>query len=428
MNMKILVIGLNHKTAPVGVRERLACNPEQTGKFLRQLKEKFSQAEFALLSTCNRVELYSAFAEECGVLRGDLETYLAEWSGVSREEFQGYLYVHEDAEAARHLLEVSCSLDSMVVGEPQILGQVKDCYRLATAAQSTGKILNRLFHCAFATSKEVYATTSIAQRRVSVAGVAVELTRQLFADMGGTKVVVIGAGEMGELLIKHLLEAGCRNIMLMNRTRERGEKVAQQYGIQADGWENLANQVKQADMIIAAAVAEEYLFSRAALAKMIEHRRRTLLIIDIAVPRNFDPAIHKLPDVYLYSVDDLANVAQENLAARQEDREAAGAIVEDNVISFMDWFGVSDIGPLVGRMRESFRQIGAVELAGFLAGEPKAADPASRRQLEIMVNRTINKVVHRLVNSLYFIAKKRGPEEAIHFINTILEQKDRSEK
>lgn len=428
MNMKILVLGLNHKTAPVGVRERLACNPEQTGEILRQLKERFGQAEFALLSTCNRVELYSAFAGESGELRGGLEEYLAEWSGVKRAEFQGYLYVHEDAEAVGHLLKVSCSLDSMVVGESQILGQVKDCYRLATAAQSTGKVLNRLFHCAFATSKEVYSTTSIAQRRVSVAGVAVELAQQLFADMAKARVVVIGAGEMGELLIKHLLEGGCRNITLINRTLERGEKVAQQYGIRAEGWERLADQVKQADMIIAAAVAEEYLFSRAALAKMIEHRRRALLIIDIAVPRNFDPAIHKLPDVYLYSVDDLASVAQENLAARQEDMEAAGAIVEDNVISFMDWFGVSDIGPLVGRMRENFRQVGAGELAGFLAGEPKAADAASRQQLEVMVNRTMNKVVHRLVNGLYHLARERGPEEARHFLEILLEQKDRSEK
>jgi glutamyl-tRNA reductase len=337
------------------------------------------------------------------------------------------LYVHEDEQAVRHLLTVGCSLDSMVVGEPQIIGQVKDCYRLATACQSTGKVINRLFHCAFATSKEVYSSTSIAQRRVSVAGVAVELARQLFADLTRARIVVIGAGDMGELLIKHLRDENCNNIMLVNRTYERGKKTADQYGIQAAPWDTLAEQVGGADIIIAAAVADQFLFTKTSFRKIIEHRKRALLIIDIAVPRNFDPAINKLDDVFLYSVDDLAGVAQENLAARQEDITSAREIIEDNVISFMDWFGVSDIGPLIGRLRSTFNQIGRNELAGFLSGE-KELDTIRREQLETMVNRTTNKLAHRLVNSLFIMAKQRGSDEAADFINILLQQKDRDEK
>lgn len=425
--MKILVVGLNYKTAPVSVRERLALNEEQTVEMLKQLRECFAQAEFALLSTCNRVELYSALPMDGGVSVEELAEFIAEFIQVPLGNFRDYLYVHENEDAVRHLLTVGCSLDSMVVGEPQITGQVKDCYRLAAACQSTGKVINRLFHCAFATSKEVYATTSIAQRRVSVAGVAVELAKQLFADLTQAKVVVVGAGDMGELLIKHLREEQCNNILLVNRTYDRGRKTANLYGIQARRWETLAEQVKTVDIIIAAAVADQFLFTKSSFQKIIEHRKRALLIIDIAVPRNFDPEINKLQDVFLYSVDDLAGVVQENLAARQEDIASAQEIVDDNVVSFMDWFGVSDIGPLIGKLRSTFNQIGTKELVSFLARE-KDLDPISKRQLETMVNRTTNKLVHRLINSLYQMAKQRGSDEATDFIKILLEQKDRSEQ
>jgi glutamyl-tRNA reductase len=424
--MKIIIVGLNHKTAPVDVRERLAFSEERSTQALSALKERFADGEFVVLSTCNRVELYSAAPAAGGPSPDELASFLSQFSQVPLAEFKNYLYVHEEEEAVRHLLAVACSLDSMVVGEPQIIGQVKDSYRLATAAKSTGKVISRLFHCAFATSKEVYTTTSIAQRRISVAGVAVELARQLFADLQTARVLVIGSGEMGELLIRHLQDVDCKHITVTTRTYERGQSIAQRYNISVERWEDLHQQVIQADIVVTAATTDQYVFDKTAFQQLLKQRRRgAILVVDIAVPRNFDPAINDLDDVYLYSVDDLAAVVQENLEARQEDIAAANEIVEDNVASFMDWFGVKDIGPLVGKLRETFQQISLAELSKFFAADQDMS-AMTKRQLETMVNRTVNNLLHRLINSLHDIAKQQSSDDAVRFIQSILEQKDRS--
>jgi len=228
--MKILVLGLNHKTAPVEIREKLAFDTAETSRALCELKKRFGQAEFVLISTCNRIELYCAGKYCQGANPAKLAEFLAEFHNIELDKFRQFLYTYEDEDAVRHLLMVASSLDSLVVGEAQIIGQVKDSYKLACAAKTAGKTLNHLFHCAFATSKKVYTTTSISNGRVSVAGVAVELARQLFADISSAKVVVIGAGDTGQLLVQHLLQAGARNITVVNRSYDRGLKVAEQYG------------------------------------------------------------------------------------------------------------------------------------------------------------------------------------------------------
>ncbi len=206
--MKIFVIGLNHKSAPIDIREKLAFDSSEVLRALRLLKGRYGSAEFVLLSTCNRVELYCADGDQDALEVEQLEGFLSDFHGVAIEDFREHLYVHENEDAVRHLLTVASSLDSMVVGEGQILGQVKEGFRLACTAKSAGKILNRLFHGAFTTSKKIHTKTSISSGRVSIAGVAVELAMQLFADVSAAKVVVIGAGEMGELLVQHLLHVG----------------------------------------------------------------------------------------------------------------------------------------------------------------------------------------------------------------------------
>ena len=233
METKITVVGLNHKNAPVDIREKLAFNATETIRALGQLKGRFHGAEFVLLSTCLRVELYSASKRTEGIEAETIADFFSEFHNVALWDFQDFLYVYNDEEAVRHLLMVASSLDSMVVGEGQIIGQVKESYRLACAAKSTGKVLNRLFHCAFATSKKVHTNTSISSGRVSIAGIAVELTKQLFADIAAAKVVVLGAGEMGELLVQHLLHAKCKDITIVNRSYERGLDVAKRYAIEA---------------------------------------------------------------------------------------------------------------------------------------------------------------------------------------------------
>jgi len=337
--MKIIVLGLNHKSAPIEIREKLAFDAADTIKALRQLKDKFHEAEFVLLSTCNRVELYSACEGMGGVPAETIAKFLSGFHNVALEDFQDFLYVHNDADAARHLLTVASSLDSMVVGEEQIIGQVKESYRLACAAKSTGKVLNRLFHCAFATSKKIHANTSISSGRVSVAGIAVELAMQLFADISAAKVVVIGAGEMGELL---------------------------------------------------------------------------------AVPRNFEPSVNEIENVYLYSIDELSKVAEENLKAREGDITKGTHIIAENVAEFMDWFRSRDIGPLVGQMKKKFAQISQNELEHFFVGVRQEA--SCREVMEAMVNRIVNKLLHCVIKNVDVVAKKHGPAEAAKFIDSIVRQ------
>ncbi|MHC4581873.1 MAG: glutamyl-tRNA reductase, partial [Planctomycetota bacterium] len=289
--MKIVVLGLNHKTAPVEIREKLAFDAAETSRALCELKRRFARAEFVLLSTCNRVELYCAGKHCQGANADRLSEFLSQFHDVELEKFREFLYAYEDQEAVRHLLTVTSSLDSLVVGEAQIVGQVKDSYKLACAAKTTGKVLNRLFHSAFATSKKVHTTTTIASGRVSVAGVAVELAGQLFADISSAKVVVIGAGDMGQLIIQHLLQVGARNITVVNRSHDRGLRVAEQYGIEARLWEQLDDQLLTANIAIASASVQDYLFRKGSFKQIMARRKeQNLLIVDIAVPRNFEPA------------------------------------------------------------------------------------------------------------------------------------------
>ena len=420
--MNITVVGLNHKTAAVDLREKLAFNAEQAEKMLVGLKERFAPGEFALLSTCNRTELYHA-AGEVATSPEDLTEFIAQFCDVPLAEFRDSLYIHHDAAAAEHLLNVSASLDSLVIGEAQIIAQVKESYRLASAAKSSGKVLNRLFHCAFATSKEVYSSTSIAQRRVSVAGVAIELAQQLLEDIASAHVAVIGAGEMAELLVRHLTDLNCPNITVFNRTLGRAQKMARDFGINSANWTELNAAMQNVDIIVAAAATDDHLFDKSFIPRK---RKGPLLIVDIAVPRNFHPETGELEDVYLYSVDDLAQVVQENLQARQEDVGQAREIIADNVASFMDWFGTMDIGPLIGALRQEFRQVSRSELDRFLAGENNMPT-IQRQKTEAAVSRIVNKLVHRFINSLHDIAKTYGPEEATRLIQSIVQHQDRDD-
>lgn len=419
--MKIVVLGLNHKTAPLETREKLAFDTAQTSMALGELKKRFGQAEFVLLSTCNRVELYCAGKHCQGADPAKLAEFLSEFHNVELDKFSRFLYVYEDDDAVKHLLTVSSSLDSLVVGEAQIIGQVKESYRLACAAKTTGKILNRLFHCAFATSKKVYTTTSISNGRVSVAGVAVELARQLFEDISSAKVVVIGAGETGQLLVQHLLQDGARNITIVNRSYDRGLNVAERYGIRAEKWERLNEQLTDANIAIASASVQDYLFRKDSFREITDHRKETaLLIIDIAVPRNFEPSVNELEGVYLYSIDDLAAVVEQNRKARRRDMAKCTKIILENVADFTEWFSSKDIGPLIGQMKKQFRQISEDEMKRFFVGVRQ--DASCKDVMEAMVNRVVNKLLHCVIKNVNVVAKENGATEAAKLVDSIVRQ------
>lgn len=419
--MSIVVVGVNHRSATVAVRERLAFSESQATAALDELRRMEPQAEFVVLSTCNRVELYCSSDQDPQPLTDRLIGFLSSFHHIEPSQFRCGLYVHEDEQAVRHLLRVSAGLDSMVVGEAQILGQVKASYSHACACKTTGKILNRLFHCAFSTAKNVHTNTAISNGRVSVAGVAVELALQLFAEIARAKVVVIGAGETGELLIQHLLKAGCTDITVVNRTGERGTNLAQRCGVAAGKWEELDGQIGRANIVISSTATRDYLYTRESFERLVARPRgKSLLIVDVGVPRNFDPAINKIEDVYLYGMDELQDVAEQNRRAREEDVTSGLEIVYANAAEFMDWLRAKDIGPLIGRMKDEFRQISHREVEKFFVGSRQEA--SCRPSMEAMVDRVVNKLVHCVIKNVDAVAKESGPAEAAKLVDTICRQ------
>ncbi len=424
--MKVFIVGLNHKTATVDIREKLAFNHDQTQQMLGKLKEDFADVEFVLISTCNRVEVYCGYDQQSGIRSEMIVERLAAYKNISTESFQSLVYVHYDDEAVRHLLEVASSLDSMVLGDAQINAQVKESYHVACEANATGKVLNRLFHCAFSASKDVYTLTSISCRRVSVAGVAVNLAKQLFADLTKAKVTVIGAGDMGELLIKHLLDDHCRDITVCNRTLQRAEGIASKYDISVGPWEQLNHCLEKTDIVVAAATTDDYLFDGIFCRDLMQKRRsRAILVIDIAVPRNFDPQANELDDFYLYSVDDLEQVIQTNIEARQADRDQADRIISQAVSDFMDWLDMMDIGPLLGKLKENFHAISKVELQAYLDAHPNMPEMA-KQQAEKLVYRLVNKQLHYLFGHINNLARDKNITDVTRLVNQIVEHTDDS--
>lgn len=419
--MSIVVVGVNHRSAAVAIRERLAFDACQVGAALEQLRRLEPQAEFVVLSTCNRVELYCAGEQDSLPLAGRLVGFLSDFHGVEPQQLQSALYVHENEDAVRHLLLVAAGLDSMVVGEAQILGQVKASYKVACEARSTGKILNRLFHCAFFTAKNVHTRTAISNGRVSVAGVAVELALQLFAEIARAKVVVIGAGETGELVVQHLLKAGCTDVTVVNRSYERGAELAGRFRIAVGKWDELGEQIGRANIVISSVATPEYLYTKESFERTVTRRGTgALLIVDLGVPRNFDPAINKREEVYLYGMDELKEVAEQNLKAREEDITSGLDLVYAGAAEFMDWFHAKDIGPLIGRMKEEFRQISRKELERFFVGARQEA--SCRASMEAMVDRVVNKLVHCVIKNVDVVVRESGPAEAAKLVDSILHQ------
>jgi glutamyl-tRNA reductase len=418
--MKLIVTGLNYKNTPVNIREKLAFDADKSLKALTELKNRFNGSEFVLLSTCNRVEIYCACCRRAGINEKTLVKFLSDFHNVQPEKFKDFIYVHSNVDAVRHILTVASSLDSMVVGEAQIINQVKESYRLACQAKSTGKILNRLFHCAFATAKKVYTNTSISSGRVSVAGVAVELAMQLFADVANAKVVVIGAGETGELLVQHLLHIGCRDITVINRSYEHGLSMAGKYNVFARRWEELVGLIPETDIVIASATSQNYLFEKKSIETMIRHRSKgPLLIIDVAVPRNFEPDVNNIEDVFLYSIDELSEVAQRNRKEREDDIAEGLRIIEENVQNYMDWFRAKDIGPIIGEMKDSFAQIGQQEVERFLAGQEQ--NNSRRATIEAITHRVVNRLLHCVIKNIEHVTKEHGSAEAIKLAEGIVQ-------
>lgn len=405
--MDILVVGLNHKTAPVEVRETLAFTEQTVARALMELKGRMPGAEVVILSTCNRVEMYVA-SSEAEKLSDGIVSFLADFHEISPNRFEPHLYHYCDRDAVRHLFTVGSSLDSLVVGEAEILGQVKKAYMLALEEDTSGKVLNNLFQRAFGVAKTVRTSSSIGAGRVSVASVAVEFAQKVFTDFSDKTVMIIGAGEMGELTLKHLVQSGISAVIVANRTYEKAVRLADEHDGMAIKYESFVDNMHRADVIISTSGAPHYIIHAKHLARVLKARRnKPILLIDIAVPRDIHPDVDHVENAYLYNIDDLQRVVSENMTVREKELEHCASIIEEETDDFMAWLRTLDVGAVVKEFRESLHEIREAELARSLNKLPSLSED-DRREIEYLTERIVNKILNQPTQ----ILKKEASQHA----------------
>lgn len=374
--MHLLLVGVTHRTAPVELRERLDFASRDLGAAVEALGGRPALAESVVLSTCNRSEVYVA-VEQVERAREELLTFLGEYHHVPRTTFVPHLFERQDAEAVHHLFRVASGLDSLVVGEPQILGQVKEAWSIASERRCSGPLLGKLFNASFAVGKRVRTETAVGEGAVSVSFAAVQLARKIFGKLTGRHVLVIGAGEMGQLTAQHLRAQGAGEIVITSRTQAHAEALARAVDGTAALWSELMNALAPADIILTATGSQQPILTRAHIESVMGRGRRDpLFIIDIAIPRDVDPAAAEIEQVFLYNVDDLQAVVQENLSRRTTEIQHAEAIVAEDVARFMSWHRSRGAIPTVVALRQRFDAIRRAELQrldGKLAGLPPDA-------------------------------------------------------
>jgi len=398
--MTIVLVGLNHRTAPVEVRERLAFAEEELPQALRQLVDGTTITEGLILSTCNRVEVLAVTprAERAAVER--IRAFLCEWHRVPPDAYEAALYRYVDRDAVRHVFRVVASLDSMVLGEPQIFGQVKEAYAQAVAAGTVGKTLHLLLPRAFSVAKRVRTETAIGTATVSISSVAVELARKIFEDLEGRTVLLIGAGKMAELTVRHLLAAGVRNLLISNRTQERAERLAAQFPAEVLSLEALPIHLARADIVICSVGGTDYVLRREQVAAAMPVRRnRPLFLIDISVPRMIEPSAGQLENVFLYDIDDLEQIVRTNLEHRRYEAARAEVIVDHAVEEFMASLRRLEVGPLIAAFRRRLEEIAYGELERhrrYLGPLTPEQERALRHLLEGIVNKFAHPAIARL--------------------------------
>ena len=391
--MELIVIGLNHKTASIDLRERMAFAEDQMETALHQVKSLPSLKENMILSTCNRVEIYAAVREtEKAVL--DLKHFLSQYHGLPLREFEKNLYSFLGEEAVKHIFRVASSLDSMVVGEPQILGQIKSAYEMAVESKTSGIILHRLLHRAFHVAKRVRTETKIGDSAVSVSSVAIELAQKIFETLEKKTVLLIGAGEMCELSARHLVSGGVEKVWVTNRTYDRAVSLAQEFNGEAIPFDEMNQGLKKVDIVISATDSPQYLIRHDQMAKVIKERKqKPVFFIDIADPRDIEPSVGEIENVYLYNIDDLKKVADENIKDRGKEAQKAETIVQDEVIKFVNWYHSLEVTPTIVALRNKFEEIRKRELEKTLSLHPNLSDK-EKKSLETLTSAIINKILH----------------------------------
>src|SRR5215470_1531687 len=398
--MRLLLVGISHRTAPVDVRERVDFQARGVELALRTLATRRpggNAGEIAVLSTCNRAELYLA-CEDPAAAKSELVSFVSAFHDVDAAAITPHVYDVTDLEAARHLFRVAAGLDSLVVGEPQILGQVKEAHSAARQADTAGPLLNRLFHACFAVGKRVRTETNLGSGAVSVSYAAVGLARKIFGDLQGRSVVVLGAGEMGKLTAQHMKSQGVKQVTIVSRTIAHAARTAEAIGgATAARWDDLDSALESADIVITATGAATPILTKARVESVMRPRRgRPLFIIDIAVPRDVEPAAGEIEQVFLYNIDDLQASVRENLARRASEVARAEAIVDEELEKFATWLRSRGVIPTVVALRQSFESIRRAEVDRLefkLSGLPADIRNEARARVDEITNLLVEKLL-----------------------------------
>jgi len=389
----ILLIGLNHTTAPVELRECIAFTPEDTTAALSLLKQHAAIDEVVIYSTCNRVEVLMVTGN-ISQAADTAKNMIAAIHQIPVEQFETFLYQWENDEAVRHVLRVTASLDSMIVGEPQILGQIKSAYKTATQEKASALILNRLLHRAFFVAKKIRSETGIGDRAVSISYAAVELSKKIFDALEKRKVLMIGAGEMAELAVEHLIRQNIGALYVANRTFERGVSLAERFKGQAIRFEEIPGLLEQVDIIIGSTGSPELVIHRDHVKTAMRARRnQPLFFIDIAVPRDIDPAVNRLTNVYVYDIDDLQNIINENLEDRKKEALKGERIVDEAVIRFREWQDNLNVTPTIVSLRRKIKAIVENEIDRTLP-RLEHVPPLEQKAKQKMIDAIVNKIMH----------------------------------
>jgi glutamyl-tRNA reductase len=398
--MEIVLVGLNHRTAPVEVRERVSFTAEQARRAAHELRSRGILEETLVLSTCNRSEVYGVPPESSHECAPGLSSFLSEFHAVRADILSVSLYHHYDREAVRHLFRVAAGLDSMLLGEAEILGQVREAYRFAHEQGATGPVLNRLFQGSLEVGKRVRAETELGTRPMSVASAGVKLAERIFGKLNECSALVLGAGTISEQVVSQLRDRGIAHLFVMNRSRERADEIARQFGGKVVVWGEWDTALQSPDMVVSSVTAEEPVLRREIVEQAMAARgNRALFLMDLGMPRNIEAAAAKLYNVYVYSMDDLSDIVQQNRNARESEIPRAENIVEEHVVKFLSWQASVELVGLVDALRARMRE----ERAAFIRSRMdsmKHMNEADRTRVESLMDELLEKLLLEPAQSL----------------------------
>jgi glutamyl-tRNA reductase len=412
MLVHLIVVGLNYRTAPVEVRERFALSEEEMHLALQGLKQTTGILEGVIVATCNRTEIY-AVVDRLHLCGHYIRAFLEQWFKIPRKEFNSHLYMYENDRAVEHLFRVTSGLDSMIIGETQILGQVRDAFLLAQEERATGTLFNRLFKQAITVAKRAHSETSIGESAVSVSYAAVELGKRIFGRFDDKTVMIVGAGKMSELTAQHLHANGAKEVLVVNRTLDKAEELAEKFQGSALAFDEALSRLKDADIVISSTGAEKFVITRKHIeTAMAARKKKPLFLIDIAVPRDIEPASGDIPNVFLYDIDDLEGIVETNLAKRRKEAAIIEGMIADEQEAYRQWYATLGVSPLIRALQEKAASIQENTLESLLRKLPEL-DERQVKVIRKLTKSIVNQVIHDPILRIKELSTDKRSDEAL---------------